>query len=104
MTQKYTLYDFLLNGSYSCEVAGEIDPQCSFEWDEGDEITEEGYEEFKNVLECPAEMLSNGNISLDTSHDETGELDYEICRFVDSLAGYCPDDDWHRWFNVGSNW
>lgn len=95
-----TFYDLMNNGAFSCDVAGEIDPECSFEWDSQDcAVTEEGYEEFRHVLELPATLLANGNIHLDTSSDPDGWLDREVCRFVNSLAGYCSDEEWNRWFS-----
>ena len=96
-----TLYELLLNGSYSCELSGEVEPQCSFEWNIDDRITDDGYEEFSHVLELPADVLANGNIYVDTSSDPSGGLDYEVCRFVDSLAGFCASSDWDRWFAMG---
>lgn len=94
-----TFGELLENGEFSCTLAGEKEPMCDFDWDgESMYITEAGYEYFQNVLDAPAEILPNGNISIDTSVDPTGRLDDEVCEFADSVAGYCDADLFDAWF------
>ena len=98
-----TLYELLQDGgNFSCELFGEFDSECSFEWDADMKITDEGYEEFKDIMELPVHVLSNGNIQVDTTCGKENfpedYLDEEVNRFVVSVAGFIPADDYDRWF------
>ena len=95
-----TVAELLENGEYSCTMAGELEPECDFDWDsETMSLTESGYDYFRDVMEAPAYLLENGNISVDTSSDPTGRLDEEVCEFVNSVAGYCDADLFDAWFD-----
>ena len=94
-----TVHDLLEGGNaFSCEMAGDIDPECSFEWSEDMHITDAGYREFSSIMELPVHIISNGNIIVDTSSDTSGELDEEVVRFVNSTAGFCSVSEYKEWF------
>lgn len=68
-------------------------------------LTDEGMDEFGEVLGYPIEILENPTIGplcivhIDDDNDRVWERRLRIAkRFFYSAAGYCADEDYTRWF------
>lgn len=84
-----TFGEFLNSGQeLDCElIIGDEEMDMSFVWDADDRITHYGYKQFRDLMDCPYEVLSNGNISLDDGNAEQGN------RFVTAAAGYISQSE-----------
>lgn len=85
-----------------CELFGAFDTQCTFIWD-NIKLTYEGEKYFKDILECEYKVLPNGNIELLVGDDPNLKLSKLVDEFVLSVAGFCSNSDYERWFEECSN-
>lgn len=79
-----TFGEFLNSGQeLDCElIIGDEEMNVSFVWNADDRITHYGYKQFQDLLDCPYEVLSNGNISINDGNAEQGNC------FVSAATGY----------------
>ena len=61
----------------------------------------EGKKRYADILDLDIEMVGNCEalIHIDDPDAETVKRRYRLAKdFFWSAAGYCADDDWHKWF------
>ena len=61
----------------------------------------EGEKRYADILDLEVEQFASylAVIHIDDPDEETVKRRYRLAKdFFWSAAGYCADDDWHRWF------
>lgn len=63
-------------------------------------LTEAGREKFKDILDLDVRVNKSHSYALVLIDDKEncGYLHKMLTDFVWSLAGYCSDEDWNKWF------
>lgn len=63
-------------------------------------LTEDGRKEFADILDLDVEIYEDYSEACVLLNDKENckHLHKVLKRFVWSLAGYCADDDWNKWF------
>lgn len=64
-------------------------------------LKKEGQKRYADILDLDVEPVSpyEAILHIDDPDDEIVEARYRLAKdFFWSAAGYCADDDWHRWF------
>jgi len=71
-------------------------------------LTEEGEKEFGKILDFEIEITRDYHygdvaiIDVDSPDEKTREKNLKLAiRFFNSLAGYCDDEDYEKWFIEG---
>lgn len=73
-------------------IIGDCDMPATFVWGDSLAITQEGYEQFKPIMEAPYKVLSNGNIEIFCKNYKIGE------KFTMAAAGYVSESLYNKWF------
>ena len=62
-----------------------------------DTLTDKGRAEWADVLEARVEQIYEGSYGVQI---QCGNVEYErLEEFSKALAGYCPEEEWNKWFN-----
>lgn len=64
-------------------------------------LTEEGKEHFKDVLDLPVIIYTDNNVAIVDVDDVEGVWQKKLKgakELFHALAGFCPISDWHKWF------
>lgn len=61
-------------------------------------LTEEGKKEFGDLLDKEIEIFWSENYSHALVHAENDREVRKWCELFESLAGYCAEDDYEKWF------
>lgn len=64
-------------------------------------LTEEGKEHFKDVLDLPVIIYTDNNVAIVDVDDSEGVWQKKLKGAKElfyALAGFCPISDWHKWF------
>lgn len=98
--KKVTLKEYLdSNKDIECDLAGNRDLQATFIW-EDIELTEEGYKKFKPIMDCEVDLAyeDSGYVEVLVGDDPNDELTDMLDEFALSVAGYCSNSDYDKWF------
>ena len=76
------------------DVCDDYDETCYIAFCGAMALTEEGEKEFADVLDAMVEVSDNIAIL----HAESCEEVNALRHFFYSAAGYCPEEDYNRWF------
>lgn len=93
-----TLKEYLdTHKSLECELFGAFECDATFVWEDL-ELTEEGYQNFKPIMDCEIKVHENGNIEVLVGDDPEDKLSKMVNHFVLSTAGYCSVSNYDEWF------
>lgn len=93
-----TLKEYLdTHKSLECELFGAFECDATFVWEDL-ELTEEGYQQFKPIMDCEIKVYENGNIEVLVGEDPEDKLSKMVNHFVLSTAGYCSVSNYDEWF------
>ena len=96
----------LIESDTDIDVIDDYDERCWIAKCGAYRLTEEAEREFHQALELEVEIKTNGFgglpiaiIACDSDDDDLAERNVKICKHLFfSLAGYCPEDEFDRWF------
>lgn len=90
----------LLSKDIDIDVCDDYDESCYIAFCGPIELTDEGEEEFADILDCPItikpDLSGYGNVAL--IHAEDDDEVQLLARLFDSAAGYCSESDYERLF------
>ena len=85
----------LLGQEICVDVYDNYDERLGIAFDGPIYLTEEGEKEFNKILNAEIDKFDD-NAIVDTPNEERAEL---AKRLFNSLAGYCSEENWNKWFS-----
>ena len=90
-----TVRDLLEIDDIDVDVCDDYDERCYIAYCGGYNLTDEGVKEFGDALDIPITGFRGGIVTL---HCEYGEQAQACKALFESLAGYCEESDFDKWF------